>query len=162
MGAAFCCTVGAGQTRPAALPLQPLSWQICREGSCPLRGGQRAGRPTSSRKRGVQGRNSSLPRGVGDAAPYRRNPQALLMPKVRIGVKPSGWNGFPRGGSCQRPRPLTDEGRACHYCVFTACCGKLSPRPALRGHLLPPRGEGKKKFTAPNTPPRSPVPQTVP
>ena len=37
-----------------------------------------------------RGRNSSLPRGVGDAAPYRRNPQALLMPKVRIDVKPSG------------------------------------------------------------------------
>ena len=33
---------------------------------------------------------SSLPRGVGDAAPYRRNPQALLMSKVRIDVKPSG------------------------------------------------------------------------
>ncbi len=30
------------------------------------------------------------PRGVGDAAPYRRNPQALLMPKVRIDGKPSG------------------------------------------------------------------------
>ena len=22
--------------------------------------------------------------------------------------------GFPLGGSCQRPRPLTDEGRVCH------------------------------------------------
>ena len=57
-------------------------------------------------------------------------------------------SGFPRGGSCQRPRPLTDEGRACHYCVFTACGGKLSPRPALRGHLLP-QGEKAKRNSPP-------------
>ena len=48
--------------------------------------------------------------------------------------------GFPRGGSCQRPRPLTDEGRTCRYAPYTGCRGKLSPHPALRGHL-PPRGK---------------------
>ena len=57
-------------------------------------------------------------------------------------------NGFPLGGSCQRPRPLTDEGRACYYCVFTVCCGKLSPHPALRGHLLP-QGEKAKRNSPP-------------
>ena len=48
--------------------------------------------------------------------------------------------GFPRGGSCQRPRPLTDEGQTCRYDPYTGCRGKLSPHPALRGHL-PPRGK---------------------
>ena len=46
--------------------------------------------------------------------------------------------GFPLGGSCQRPRPLTDEGKACGSCLLRVCNGKPVPHPALRGHL--PRG----------------------
>ena len=44
--------------------------------------------------------------------------------------------GFPRGGSCQRPRPLTDEGQVCHGNPGTGNRG-APPHPALRGHLLP-------------------------
>ena len=45
--------------------------------------------------------------------------------------------GFPLGGSCQRPRPLTDEGEVCHGNPGTGNRGELAPHPALRGHLLP-------------------------
>ena len=45
--------------------------------------------------------------------------------------------GFPLGGSCQRPRPLTDEGQVCHDNPGTGNRGELAPHPALRGHLLP-------------------------
>ena len=51
-----------------------------------------------------------------------------------------GTSGFPLGGSCQRPRPLTDEGKACGSCLLRVCNGKPVPHPALRGHL-PPRGK---------------------
>ena len=51
-----------------------------------------------------------------------------------------GTSGFPLGGSCQRPRPLTDEGKACGGCLLRVCNGKPVPHPALRGHL-PPRGK---------------------
>ena len=49
-------------------------------------------------------------------------------------------SGFPLGGSCQRPRPLTDEGEVCHGNPGTGKRGELAPHPALRGHL-PPRGK---------------------
>ena len=49
-------------------------------------------------------------------------------------------SGFPLGGSCQRPRPLTDEGKACGSCLLRVSNGKPVPHPALRGHL-PPRGK---------------------
>ena len=52
--------------------------------------------------------------------------------------------GFPFGGSCQWPRPLTDEGQVCHSHPFAGSYNKLAPHPALRGHL-PPRG---KAFTS--------------
>ena len=45
--------------------------------------------------------------------------------------------GFPLGGSCQRLRPLTDEGEVCHGNPGTGNRGGLAPHPALRGHLLP-------------------------
>ena len=51
-----------------------------------------------------------------------------------------GTSGFPLGGSCQRPRPLADEGKACGSCLLRVCNGKTVPHPALRGHL-PPRGK---------------------
>ena len=51
-----------------------------------------------------------------------------------------GTSGFPLGGSCQRPRPLTDEGKACGSCLLRVSNGKPVPHPALRGHL-PPRGK---------------------
>ena len=54
-----------------------------------------------------------------------------------------GSKGFPRGGSCQRPRPLTDEGEPCHYCPQIGYCGKAAPHPALRGHL-PPKGKASE------------------
>ena len=47
-------------------------------------------------------------------------------------------NGFPLGGSCQRPRPRTDEGRPCRNNPFTGGNGGLCPHPAC-GHL-PPKG----------------------
>ena len=40
--------------------------------------------------------------------------------------------GFPLGESCQRPRPLTDEGRPCRYCPQAGCRGARAPHPALR------------------------------
>ena len=46
----------------------------------------------------------------------------------------------PKGGSCQRPRPLTDEGQVCHGNPETGNRGELAPHPALRGHL-PPQGK---------------------
>ena len=49
--------------------------------------------------------------------------------------------GFPFGGSCQWPRPPTDEGQVCHSHPFAGSCNKRAPHPALRGHL-PPLGEG--------------------
>ena len=48
----------------------PLYGLICRQGSCPLCGGQRAGRPTHFPE-------PAAPRGVGDAALYRL-PQKYL------------------------------------------------------------------------------------
>ena len=75
---------------------------------------------------------SSLPHRLR-AEPPRRGGQGVSTPFSTV-------CGFPLGGSCQRPRPLTDEGQPCHYYPFTACRGKLSPHPALRGHL-PPKGK---------------------
>ena len=43
--------------------------------------------------------------------------------------------GFPFGGSCQWPRPLTDEGQVCHSHPFAGSYSKLAPHPALRGRL---------------------------
>ena len=48
--------------------------------------------------------------------------------------------GFPYGGSCQWPRPLTDEGQVYHSHPFAGSYNKPAPHPALRGHL-PPRGK---------------------
>ena len=49
-------------------------------------------------------------------------------------MMPGGYclRGFPLGGSCQRPRPLTDEGRPCRYCPQAGCHGTRAPHPALR------------------------------
>ena len=47
--------------------------------------------------------------------------------------------GFPCGGSCQRPRPLTDEGQVCHGNPGTGNRGELAPHPALRA-TFPLRG----------------------
>ena len=41
--------------------------------------------------------------------------------------------GFPRGGSCQRPRPLTDEGKPCRGCQFMEQWRRLRPHPASGG-----------------------------
>ena len=43
--------------------------------------------------------------------------------------------------SCQRLRPLTDEGEPSRCKQFPGSDGKPAPHPALRGHL-PPKGEG--------------------
>ena len=67
---------------------------------------------------------SSLPHRLR-AEPPRRVGQGVSTPFSTV-------CGFPLGGSCQRPRPLTDEGQPCHYYPFTACRGKLSPHPPLR------------------------------
>ena len=45
----------------------------------------------------------------------------------------------PAGGSCQRPRPLTDEGQVCHGNPGTGNRGELAPHPALRA-TFPLRG----------------------
>ena len=37
------------------------------------------------------------------------------------------------GGSCQRPRPLTDEGKPYHCRPQAGCHGRLGPHPAPRG-----------------------------
>ena len=49
--------------------------------------------------------------------------------------------GFPLGGSCQRPRPLTDEGRTCRYDPYMGCRGELSPSSGPAGPPSP-SGEG--------------------
>ena len=49
--------------------------------------------------------------------------------------------GFPFGGSCQWPRPLTDEGQVCRSHPFAGSYNKRAPHPALRDHL-PTKGEG--------------------
>ena len=41
--------------------------------------------------------------------------------------------GFPLGGSCQWPRPLTDEGGPCDTKPFAGNSGKLAPHPASDG-----------------------------
>ena len=45
--------------------------------------------------------------------------------------------GFPFGGSCQWPRPLTGEGQVCHSHPFAGSYNKRAPHPALRGHRTP-------------------------
>ena len=45
--------------------------------------------------------------------------------------------GFPFGGSCQWPRPLTDEGQVCHSHPFAGSYNKRAPHPALRGYRTP-------------------------
>ena len=50
--------------------------------------------------------------------------------------------GFPLGGSCQRPRPLTDEGEVFGAVPQTGSRRTPAPHPAC-GHL-PPKGEGSK------------------
>ena len=56
--------------------------------------------------------------------------------------------GFPLGGSCQRPRPLTDEGEVCHDNPGTGNRGERPPHPALRGHLLPRGKAGNHSITS--------------
>ena len=41
--------------------------------------------------------------------------------------------GFPRGGSCQRPRPLTDEGQPCGNDPLTGRHREPAPHPASVG-----------------------------
>ena len=63
----------------------------------------------------------------------------LAANKLAGNARLSAVNGFPLGGSCQRPRPRTDEGRPCRNNPFTGGNGGLCPHPAC-GHL-PPRGK---------------------
>ena len=109
-------------------------------GEVPRRGGGRE--PCHSPKYFGQP-YSSLPHRLR-AEPPRRGGQGVSTPFSTV-------CGFPLGGSCQRPRPLTDEGQPCHYYPFTACRGKPAPHPALRGHL-PPKGKafgGQSSFAQP-------------
>ena len=46
---------------------------------------------------------------------------------------PFSVSGFPLGGSCQRPRPLTDEGKPCRRCPQAGSGGRFGPHPAPRG-----------------------------
>ena len=59
--------------------------------------------------------------------------------------KQEGRKGFPPRGKLSAKR--TDEGRPCRDCLYTGLCGTRAPHPALRGHLSPPLGEGKKNLT---------------
>ena len=59
--------------------------------------------------------------------------------------------GFPLGGSCQRLRPLTDEGQPCHCNPFTGSCGRPVPHPASVGASATfPRG-GRHTKQMPDT-----------
>ena len=62
----------------------------------------------------------------------------------------SGSLGFPLGGSCQRPRPLTDEGEVYGAVPQAGSCRTPAPHPAC-GHL-PPKGEGSKRAAAGHLP----------
>ena len=61
--------------------------------------------------------------------------------------KSEAQNGFPLGGSCQRPRPLTDEGEPCGNNPFTGNHRKLAPHPASVGAsaTFPRRGRPDKQ-----------------
>ena len=59
----------------------------------------------------------------------------------------SGSLGFPLGGSCQRPRPLTDEGEVLGAVPQTGSRRTLAPHPAC-GHL-PPRGKAPRRAAFP-------------
>ena len=59
--------------------------------------------------------------------------------------------GFPLGGSCQRLRPLTDDGQPCHCNPFTGSCGRPVPHPASVGASATfPRG-GRHTKQMPDT-----------
>ena len=51
----------------------------------------------------------------------------------------------PLGGSCQRPRPLTDEGEACLCCPFMVCRPETCPSSGPAGPPSP-KGEGRGAF----------------
>ena len=73
-------------------------------------------------------------------------------------------HGFPRGGSCQRPRPLTDEWQPCRCRPLSGCRGTRAPHSVLRGHL-PPKGKASRTLNSPQTrniPRRSPRPRRCP
>ena len=83
-------------------------------------------------------------------------------PPAQVGL--SSMFGFPLGGSCQRPRPLTDEGQPCRCRPLSGCRGTRAPHPALRG-CLPPRGKASRTLNSPQTrniPRRSPRPRRCP
>ena len=67
--------------------------------------------------------------------------------------------GFPFGGSCQWPRPLTDEGQVCHSHPFAGSYNKRAPHPALRGHL--PQG-GRLRLSKKVRSPLSPLCEGAP
>ena len=72
----------------------------------------------------------------------------------------SGSLGFPLGGSCQRPRPLTDEGEVLGAVPQTGSRRTPAPHPAC-GHL-PPRGKapsGRLQDTRPSSGLRPPSPK---
>ena len=72
----------------------------------------------------------------------------------------SGSLGFPLGGSCQRPRPLTDEGEVYGAVPQAGSCRTLAPHPAC-GHLSP-RGKapsGQPQDTCPSSGLRPPSPK---
>ena len=54
-------------------------------------------------------------------------------------------SGFPLGGSCQRPRPLTDEGRPYRNNPFTGGNSELCPHQPPAGGSFHRRGKPKKK-----------------
>ena len=61
--------------------------------------------------------------------------------------------GFPSGGSCQWPRPLTDEGGPCDTKPFAGSYNKRAPSSGPAG---PPSPKGEGFFTFTSSPVRSP------
>ncbi len=90
-----------------------------------------------------------LPRGL---AHRRRTPaRRTQAPAEKSGNVRIKEGGFPLGGSCQRLRPLTDEGQPCHCNPFTGSCGRPVPHPASVGASATfPRG-GRHTKQMPDT-----------
>ena len=81
-------------------------------------------------------------------SPAARRTQAPAEKSGDVCIKEGG---FPLGGSCQRLRPLTDEGQPCHCNPFTGSCGRPVPHPASVGASATfPRG-GRHTKQMPDT-----------
>ena len=109
----FLPLCGGGIYAARGLTASPFSGLHRREGSCPLRGGQRAGRPTVCRKV-----HAAL-RGVGDAAPY----------KVRRAV---GAGHARPAASRNRPFTVAPQGRDSSLPRRVPLPPKQKPRKAFR------------------------------